>query len=176
MIVRETKQMRCEKERIKRRRQKAKQWIKDAVVYWEKRIYEGDIGCDWDEAEVRCWRCGYLRACQKCHIVPQSLGGSDEVSNLIPLCADCHDEMPNVSDKSEVWRWIASDHGCLHDTYWTIRAAKAAALTDSEFASLDISKIDTLFSKHVSHHFGQLHGRARLSVSTLAWIMKQAKP
>jgi hypothetical protein len=162
--------------RVARRRKKTKQWIKDAVAYWEPRVYEGDIGCDWDEADVRCWRCGYLRACQKCHIVPQSLGGSDEISNLIPLCADCHDEMPNVSDASEVWRWIKADHGCLHDTYWTIRAAKDAGLTDKEFASLDVSRLPALFSEHCSHHFGQLHGRARLNVATLAWIMRKASP
>lgn len=173
MIVRETKQMRCEKERIKRRRQKAKQWIKDAVAYWEERIYEGDIGCDWDEAEVRCWRCGYLRACQKCHIVPQSLGGSDEVSNLIPLCADCHDEMPNVKDEGEVWRWIKADHGCVHDTYWTLRAIEQSGLSPDELACFDPTKL-TSTMEEVSHHFGQLHGRSRLSVATLAWAVKRS--
>lgn len=165
--------MRCEKERIKRRRQKAKQWIKDAVAYWEDRIYEGDIGCDWDEADIRCWRCGYLRSCQKCHIVAKSLGGSDEVSNLIPLCADCHDEMPNVVDPSEVWKWIAADHGELHDTYWTNRAIRQAGLSNEDFVRFKATKLPTIM-KEVSHHFGQLHGRARLSVATLAWAIKKA--
>jgi hypothetical protein len=159
--------------RVKRRRKKTKQWIKDAVAYWEPRVYEGDIGCDWDEADVRCWRCGYLRACQKCHIVPQSLGGSDEISNLIPLCADCHDEMPNVSDSSEVWRWIESDHGCLHDTYWTVRAVRQSKLTDSEIESFSDEKLKEVISE-CSLHFGQLHGRARLSVATIAWAIRKA--
>ena len=159
---------------IARRRKSVPQWIKDAVAYWEDRVYEGDMGCDWDEADVRCWRCGYLRSCQKCHIVPKSIGGSDEVSNLIPLCADCHDEMPNVSDPLEVWRWIKGDHGKIHDTYWTLRAQREAGLSDEQFKNLDASKLPAIFEKHCSHHFGQLHGRARLSVATLAWIMKQA--
>lgn len=159
---------------IARRRKSAPQWIKDAVAYWEDRVYEGDMGCDWDEADVRCWRCGYLRKCQKCHIVPKAIGGSDGVENLIPLCADCHDEMPNVSDPAEVWRWIESDHGTMHDTYWTFRAQREAGLSDEQFKNLDVSKLPNLFAKHCSHHLGQLHGRARLNVATLAWIMRQA--
>lgn len=159
---------------VKRRQRQAKQWVKDAVAYWEERVYEGDIGCDWNEADVRCWRCGYLRSCQRCHIVPQSLGGTDDVSNIIPLCADCHDEMPNVSDPTEIWRWIKADHGVLHDTYWTIRAAREAGLTAKQFATLDASKLDSLFAEHCSHHFGQLHGRARLNTATLAWVMRRA--
>jgi 5-methylcytosine-specific restriction endonuclease McrA len=173
MIVQETKQMRYEKERINRRRRKTKQWIKDAVAYWESRVYEGDIGCDWDEADVRCWRCGYLRACQKCHIVPRSLGGGDEVDNILPLCADCHDEMPNVADSTEVWKWIAADHGELHDTYWTCRAIKHSGLTLGEIACFDAEKLTRIMGE-VSHHFGQLHGRARLSVATLAWAIKRS--
>jgi hypothetical protein len=159
---------------IARRRKSAPQWIKDAVAHWGDRVYEGDIGCDWDEADVRCWRCGYLRKCQKCHIVPRSIGGSDGVENLIPLCADCHDEMPNVSDHAEVWRWIESDHGIMHDTYWTLRALREAGLSNEQLKNLDTGRLPELFEKHCSHHFGQLYGRARINVATLAWIMKQA--
>jgi hypothetical protein len=159
--------------RIAKRRKKVKQWIKDAIAYWEPRVYEGDIGCDWDEADVRCWRCGYLRSCQKCHIVPQSLGGSDESRNLIPLCADCHDEMPNTDDAAEVWKWIAEDHGELHDTYWTNRAIKLAKLSPEQIAAFDASKLASLMQR-CSFHFGQLHGRARLSPATLAWVIKEA--
>jgi 5-methylcytosine-specific restriction endonuclease McrA len=159
--------------RIDRKRKKAPRWIKDAVAYWQERINEMDIGCDFDEADVRCWRCGYLRMCQKCHIAPKSLGGSDDVSNLIPLCADCHDEMPNVDDPSVVWQWIASDHGGLHETYWTIRAIKESGLTKEQLALFEPSKLTEIMQR-CSHHFGQLHGRARLSTQTLAWAIKQA--
>jgi len=159
---------------IKRRKKRVPRWIRDAVAYWQDRIYEGDIGCDWNEADVRCWRCGYLRSCQRCHIVPQSLGGSDDVQNLIPLCADCHDEMPNVDDAQEVWRWIAKDHGEIHDTYWTLRAIQEAGLSPQQISAFDRERLATLMEQRCSHHFGQLHGRARLNTATLAWVLKQA--
>jgi len=159
--------------RIKRRRKKVPQWIKDAVAYWQTRVYEGDIGCDWDEADVRCWRCGYLRKCQKCHIVAKSLGGSDEVDNLIPLCCECHDEMPNVLDKEEVWRWIERDHGSLHDTFWACKAMADSGLSHEDFKRFD-SKVFEDAMKKTSKHFGQKSGGARTSVATLVWALKEA--
>jgi hypothetical protein len=160
---------------VARRKVKAKQWVKDSALFWEPLVDEQDIGCDWCDATVRCWRCGHLRGCQKCHIVPHSLGGSDEPSNIIPLCADCHDEMPNVIDPSVVWEWIKNDHGDMHDTYWTFRAFAAAreqGMTDEELARFDASKLVGLEGSH-SLHFGQLTGRARLTTTTLAWIIRQ---
>ena len=159
--------------RIARRKKKSSSWITKAVEHWSELIYEGDIGCDWDEADVRCWRCGHLRSCQRCHIVPRSLGGSDEIDNLIPLCAECHDEMPNVSDGIEVWKWIAHDHGELHDTYWTLRALSISGLSEDQLKKFDRQKLFEAFQSS-SPHFGQLHGRSRYSPSTLAWVLRKA--
>lgn len=160
--------------RMERARKKVPKWIRDAVEYWGSRVYEGDLGCDFSEADVHCWRCGCMRACQKCHIVPQSLGGTDDVSNLIPLCAQCHDEMPNVSDPKEVWRWIAADHGTLYDLYWATKAREQAGLTPEQEAAIDLQKVAKLLRHHASPHFGQLYGRARTSTATLAWVLRMA--
>ena len=159
--------------RVKRRRKKALAWVLAAIDYWEERICEMDIGCDWSDADIRCWRCGHLRGCQKCHIVPRSLGGGDGVENLIPLCAQCHDEMPNVADDAEVWRWIKRDHGQLHDTYWTVRAMKESGLSEAELASIDIDALRKNLER-ISLHFGQLYGSARQSVSSLAWAIRES--
>ena len=54
-----------------------------------------------------CWRCGYeTKRTQRCHIIPNSLGGADEPSNYVLLCADCHWEAPNVKDKDFMFYWI----------------------------------------------------------------------
>ena len=150
-----------------------KQWILDAVSYWSPRVYEGDIGCDWDEADVRCWRCGHRRSCQKCHIVPKMLGGSDDSSNIIPLCAECHDEMPNVADPPEVWRWIAADHGILHDTYWPQRGLAMSGLSADDLKRFTKKKFAEA-SKKCGLHFGQLTGRARITPATTAWVLREA--
>jgi 5-methylcytosine-specific restriction endonuclease McrA len=38
----------------------------------------------------RCTECGETRDLQVHHIVPRQLGGPDEPSNLVTLCAACH--------------------------------------------------------------------------------------
>jgi len=159
--------------KVERRQKKAPSWQKKAAEYWARKIPETEIGCDYDEADVRCWRCGHLRTCQKCHIVARSLGGSDDVSNIIPLCAACHDEMPNVSDPSEVWRWIAADHGEMYETYWTVRAIKSCGLSPEQMAGFDAGAVKSLMDQ-CALHLGQLNGGARISTATLAWAVRKA--
>ncbi|WP_371261138.1 HNH endonuclease [Bradyrhizobium sp. th.b2] len=55
----------------------------------------------WDEI-LRCWNRIPL---QRCHIIPRSLNGSDNVSNLFLLCRECHDQMPNTSIPEVFFRW-----------------------------------------------------------------------
>lgn len=40
----------------------------------------------------QCSNCGSTESLQVHHVVPKSLGGVNEVSNLRTLCADCHDK------------------------------------------------------------------------------------
>ena len=61
---------------------------KQIVDYWSKRIYEGDLSVDWAEAHERCWRCTEKIKLQKCHIIPDSLGGLDDPGNLVLLVTD----------------------------------------------------------------------------------------
>lgn len=39
------------------------------------------------------------------HIIPRSLGGSDEPSNFCLLCHDCHTEAPHTNDSDYFWQW-----------------------------------------------------------------------
>lgn len=65
---------------------------KAIIDYWIKHQDEGELGVDWAEAHERCWRCGYKSRLERCHIIPSSLGGTDNPCNLILLCHRCHKE------------------------------------------------------------------------------------
>ena len=41
-------------------------------------------------AYYRCSICHRLESLDIHHIIPQSLGGSDEIENAAPLCKSCH--------------------------------------------------------------------------------------
>ena len=84
---------------------------KDIVDYWCQRVYEGDMGTDWDEADKRCWRCGNKHThknLDRCHIIPEQAPfcGKDEPSNFVLLCKKCHKAAPSVGDKATMFLWI----------------------------------------------------------------------
>jgi len=88
---------------------KKAQWVKDCWNYHSQFISEFDVAVDWgdwDAEQKRCWCCGHKGKLQKCHIVPKSIGGSDNANNLVPLCSQCHDESPDVNDPLEMFQWI----------------------------------------------------------------------
>lgn len=94
---------------------------REIISYWEPRVYEGDLAVDWPDAHERCWRCGYKRKLEFCHIVPKSLGGSLAPDNMVLLCGNCHIEGPNVNDSDAMWRWIKGSKAGTYDTYWQLR-------------------------------------------------------
>jgi len=93
---------------------------REIVEYWFSRVYEGDLSVDAAEAHERCWRCGCKKALERCHIVPDSLGGKDEPENLVLLYKRCHADDPNVSDPEVMWDWIKAYKVPFYDTFWGI--------------------------------------------------------
>jgi 5-methylcytosine-specific restriction endonuclease McrA len=91
------------KRKKKKKRQNIKTSPKEIVDYWKERQDECGLSVDWGEAEERCWRCGYKKNLQRCHIIPDSLGGKDEPANLVLLCERCHIDAPNVESKTFMW-------------------------------------------------------------------------
>lgn len=160
----------------------SKTWILEAISYWSERIYEGDTGVDWGDgsAKVCCWRCGCERRVQKCHIVPRSLGGPDDVSNLIPLCAMCHDEAPNVADPNCMWEWIKDSHGGMTNLFWIDKAFKEADLTREQTKMIErnakefIRIVSNKITSQTGIHFGQNSGGARVTLSTWVWVMRES--
>ena len=106
------------------KRSNIKTTIQQAVDYWTSRIDECELSVDWSEADTHCWRCGCEKNLQRCHIVPDSLGGQDAPSNIVLLCERCHIDGPNVTDPEIMWDWIKAYSVPFHDTFWGILGAK----------------------------------------------------
>lgn len=154
---------------------------KQIVNYWAVREDECGLGIDWAEAHERCWRCGYKSTLHRCHIVPDSLGGIDDPSNLVLLCGRCHREAPNVADPRFMWIWIRATGVSFYDTYWTIRGmeefekmfSRKPFITLSDYSgSMEkiMDEFKVLLSEEIESatiHFGE----GRMNPSTIACIL-----
>ena len=102
-------------------REQIRTTIPEIVDYWVKHVDESELSVDFAEAHERCWRCGCRRRLERCHIVPDSLGGEDTPSNFVILCRRCHLDNPNVADPEIMWDWLRAYGVPLYDTFWTIQ-------------------------------------------------------
>lgn len=102
----------------RRRRQKGRIRNEDIVDYWKNSTWFLDLHIALDRAANSCWRCGSDQDIQRCHIIPDSLGGESEASNLVLLCARCHAEGPNLRDKRIMFDWIKSYRTKWKDNFW----------------------------------------------------------
>ena len=123
----ELEKVKKENEKLKRRKNKRPQiktTKKQIVDYWDEIEDEGELGVDFSDAEEICWRCGCKRNLERCHIIPEALGGKDEPSNLVLLCKRCHIDAPNVESKTFMWDWIKANKTTFYNTFWDLRAQK----------------------------------------------------
>ena len=148
-------------------------WLHQAIEHWSAEVDESDLGVDWRDAHERCWRCGHKRRLQKCHIVPKSLGGSDEVTNLVGLCGYCHDEQPDVDDPRETWRWIRETRATFYDEFHIQRGVEMAKQRGVDIERLDLGVVTKMMSR-ISRHIGQAHGAGFIKPSSVAWALEQA--
>ena len=122
------------------------------IVEWGmKNIDEVGFPVDASEMDTRCWRCGYERPTERCHVIPDALGGEDKPSQYRLLCNDCHLENPNVNDPNAMDEWIRSTGVGVYDTFWRIREIWDSVWED------------------VTFHWGEKH----LSNSTKEWMAKE---
>ena len=114
--------------------------------YWKERLPRLGFFIDW--GEPGCWACGFhygarydikrsdadwhkILCCwnriplQRCHTVPRSLGGTNDVSNLFLMCRECHDLAPNTSIPEIFFAWAQAQS-------WNAReSAKICAALDA---------------------------------------------
>ena len=106
------------------KRKKIKTTKEQIVEYWKREVDECDLSVDFLEAHERCWRCGCKRHLQRCHIVPESLGGEDIPSNYVLLCSRCHLDNPNVADPEIMWDWLRAYKISFYDMFWQVQGMK----------------------------------------------------
>jgi hypothetical protein len=124
---------------------------KKQIVEWGmKNIDEVGYPVDASEMDTRCWRCGYERNTERCHVIPDSLEGEDTPSNYRLLCHDCHLEGPNVNDPNAMDEWIRSTGVGMYDTFWKIREIWKSCWED------------------ITYHWGE-----NFNDSTLEWLSKE---
>ena len=147
---------------------------------WARHTDESGLSVDFAEAHERCWRCGCRRRLERCHIVPDSLGGEDIPSNFVILCKRCHLDNPNVADPEIMWDWLRAYSVPLYDTFWDIQGMEEykkiyGVSVMEEFSSRDlrlddpeVREIRDEVAQGASYHFGDPH----LNVATLAGLQR----
>lgn len=160
---------------MKKKRKAIKTKIKDIINYWIQFGEECGLNFDWSEADTICWRCGCERKLQRCHIIPDSLGGKDEPNNFVLLCSECHQEAPNVESNTFMWDWIKSYYSPFYNTFWHTRAMEEyeriyhkSFIDELESRNIitdhALSQFWNLKTGKTSFHFGHPYG----NVSTIA--------
>ena len=130
---------------------------KKQIVEWGMlNIDECGYGVDAAEMHNRCWRCGYERPTERCHVIPASLGGSDTPSNYRLLCHDCHLEAPNVADPDAMDKWIRDTCHSTYDDFWKEK--------DKQFSLIK------KYSEQAIMHWGEKN----FNSSTKKWIAEKA--
>ncbi|ADY57466.1 HNH nuclease [Syntrophobotulus glycolicus DSM 8271] len=151
----------------------------EIVDYWFSRVDECGLSVDAAEAHERCWRCGYEAPLERCHIIPDSLGGEDTPSNLVLLCHRCHLENPNVTDPEIMWDWIRAYGTSFYDAFWMLQGIKEYQIIygRSFEEELKEQKIDDeerfkrLFQEEIkktTFHYGHPY----LNSATIAGVMR----
>jgi hypothetical protein len=151
----------------------------EIVDYWVSIDDECRLGVDFTEAHERCWRCGYRASLQRCHIVPDSLGGVDHPSNRVLLCGRCHREAPNHTNPKYMWVWLRATCSSLYDIYWTQRGFEEfeKMFGRKPFSELDESQASTNEAvellrdelRNTTIHYGE----GRLNPSTIACVIAE---
>lgn len=155
--------------------------INDIVKYWAKYKNESDFSFDFSEAHEICWRCGCKKNLERCHIIPDSLGGKDEPSNLVLLCKRCHIDNPNVADPDIMWNWLKAYKVPFYNTFWNLQGMQEykriysksikEELKDRKISNKNIDEFMRIYKeqfKKTSYHFGHPY----LNVATIAGIYR----
>jgi hypothetical protein len=131
--------------------------------YWKERLPGLGLFIDW--GEPGCWACGFhygakydikrpdagrgeILYCwnriplQRCHIIPRSLGGTDDVANLFLMCRECHDQAPNTNVPEILFEWARAQSWNARETAKVCAALNAFSvdsMTEQDFNELIVS-------------------------------------
>jgi hypothetical protein len=153
----------------------------EIVDFWARAKDECGLAVDWAEAHTLCWRCAHKRQLQRCHIVPRALGGSEDASNLVLLCKQCHAEAPNVADASFMWTWLRAHAVAIYGMYWYERGLREyefifkrkplEGIVDDEALRGKLNAAIATYIQKTSTHWGQ----GKINPATIAWLIRKVE-
>jgi hypothetical protein len=160
----------------------------------------GKLSLDYDTD--RCWCCRALEnwwldkdgnidqsrntTIERCHIVADSLGGSNNPLNFILLCSYCHRKSPDIKSDTAIFRWMEAEYDKRKAyTDELIEQFKAhfpeMAMGDFKqkseaiihvFEVRDSKKFKNFFYKNTSWHFGESDKASTLVLALREFIDK----
>ena len=166
---------------------KKNKWIKDCWDYHSKHIDDHDVAVEWDfwdEDQSKCWCCGRKTShLQKCHLVPKSLGGTFEPSNIVPLCGQCHDDAPDVYDRKVMIGWIKDQQNPGSKfglgRYWHLWDKLVPLATEiyEKYGEIDQEELKDIIRDNyekTSVHGGQTRQGIYWKNSTREWVIERS--
>ena len=124
-----------------------------------------------DFGEPSCWACGYYpnsdrqakksKFLERCHIVPDMLGGSNSPDNFLLLCKECHIESPDTKNPKWMKKWFVQKKNFFIGEY-----ERTATLTKEEMKyALDNREEFFLFlSENSGCHMANKHWVSQTSL------------
>src|SRR5271155_4282195 len=164
--------------------------------YWKERLSGLGFFIDW--GEPGCWACGFhysakydikrsdahwdeILLCwnsiplQRCHVVPRSLGGANDVANLFLMCRECRDQAPNTSVPEIFFEWARAQSWIARESAKICKALNdfgvtAASYTDV-FEAMESEEFKCWASDKVGLHRPQSNYASTLSRLTPATLV-----
>jgi len=126
------------------------------IAYWQK---EWPSFVD-DPEDPGCFACHILTddegwpRLQRCHILAHSAGGTQEPSNFLILCEDCHRAAPMTSDRTILIQWVIERPNWLKLFLdMAIDAVRTAGLQPEQLKPVDQASFHAfLRSRHLDFH------------------------
>jgi hypothetical protein len=88
------------------------QWYRENPPEWLYELFPGFDGALFVNSELfeqHCWLTKSPGDIQRCHMVPDALGGSNHPSNFVLLKKRVHARCPNTSDKNIFINWLLAE-------------------------------------------------------------------
>lgn len=89
---------------------------RDAGKFHREAHYEEWLACDSEEGYIKIWNHKLVKKdLNRCHIIPDALGGEDVPSNLFLMCPECHQLSPDTTNPNSFFRWVYRRKKTMYD-------------------------------------------------------------
>lgn len=128
--------------------------------YWLKRATEDTVALTeqigWQAVDNigigngnECYACGSPKHLNKCHVIPNSCGGSSsDPSNLFMMCSDCHQGNPDTIYPDIFWNFVRNREPFVSSTIKTVYRNLSSLLAE---ATPDHLEVFDRFSRDVDY-------------------------